>query len=107
MMDMILDSAVTRISALLRKRRSERRISQRQLADSAGVNQSVVSRAERGGDALLSTWDALFQGLGDRLELDSTEFSEDAGAVLDEEALRRSDNRRWGLLARLSRTKDP
>jgi transcriptional regulator with XRE-family HTH domain len=96
----LFDSAVSRMAALLKKRRLERRISQRQLADSAGVNQSVVSRAERGGDALLSTWDALFQGLGDRLELDSTEFSEEAGDLLDEEAERRRENRDRGLSAR-------
>lgn len=97
---MILDSAVSRMAALLRKRRHELRISQRQLADSAGVNVSVVNRAECGNDALLSTWEKLFNGLGDRLELASTDFSEDAAGVLSEEAHRRNERRREGLLSR-------
>ena len=97
---MIHDDLTTRIAALLKKRRRERGISQRQLADYAKVNQSVVNRAERGGDTRLSTWEKLFEGLGDRLELDSTELCEEAGDLLAEEAERRRERRREGLLAR-------
>lgn len=60
-------------------------MSQRHLADSAGVNPSVVNRAERGGDALLSTWERLFDGLGDRLEFDSCRTSEEAEELLMDE----------------------
>jgi transcriptional regulator with XRE-family HTH domain len=60
---------VKRLGDLLRILRRERRISQRQLADEAGFNSSVVNRAERGGDALFSTWDRLFRGLGHRLRI--------------------------------------
>ncbi|MCX5794290.1 MAG: helix-turn-helix transcriptional regulator [Elusimicrobia bacterium] len=44
----------------LKELRLDRGISQRQLADQAGVNASVVHRAERGEDAKLSTWGKLF-----------------------------------------------
>lgn len=67
---------------LLRTLREERRISQRQLADEAGVNSSVVNRAERGGDALFSTWDRLFRGLGHRLRFDAEELCEEAADLL-------------------------
>lgn len=78
-----------RLGALLRTLRRERRISQRQLADEAGVNPSVVNRAERGGDALLSTWDRLFRGLGHRLCFDTEELCEEAAELLAEEAAAR------------------
>jgi len=77
MKGMLNDNAVTRMAALLRERRMQRRISQRQLADWAGVNVSVVSRAEKGEDAQLSTWDKLFRGLGELLEFGSTHSSAD------------------------------
>lgn len=73
-------------------------ISQLQLADEAGVNASVVNRAERGGDALASTWDRLFRGLGHRLSFDTEELAEECTAVLAEEAERRRERRREGLL---------
>jgi len=95
---MIHDSAATRMAALLRKRRLELRISQRVLADSAGVNPSVVSRAERGADALLSTWEKLFNGLGDYLILDSTRSSEDAEGLLIEQGEARRERRLEGLM---------
>lgn len=86
------------LGVLLRRLRRERRVSQRQLADTAGVNSSIVNRAERGGDALFSTWDKLFRGLGHRLTFDTEETSEEAPDVLAEEAYRRRENRRLGLL---------
>lgn len=75
---------------LLKRLRRERRVSQRQLADGAGFSSSVVNRAERGGDALFSTWERLFRGLGYGLRFDTEE--------LCEEAERRRENRRLGLL---------
>lgn len=96
---MALQDAVSRIAALLRQRRRDRGISQLQLADLAGVNSSVVNRAERGRDAKLSTWDKLFGGLGYRLLLNVTELSEEAADLLFEEAHRRGERRRQGLCA--------
>lgn len=92
------ENAVERMAALLKRLRSERGISQLQLADFAGVNQSVVNRAERGMDAKLSTWDKLFESLGWRLLLDATESSEDAEGLHREEASERRERRREGLI---------
>ncbi len=103
MVSMIHESAVIRMAKLLRARRLELRLSQRHLADSAGVSSSVVSRAERGGDALLSTWEKLFDGLGDRLELDSTRWSEEGEEILMDERDARLERRHEGLMARLGR----
>ena len=94
MIDFFEDSAVKRMALLLKKLRNERRISQLQLADQAGVNPSVVHRAERGGDAKLSTWDKLFEGLGYYLEFDAMESSEEAADLLEEEAEARRERRR-------------
>lgn len=79
------------LSSLLRECRLERRISQKQLADAAGVNPSVVHRAERGTDARLSTWNKLFEGLGYRLTFEAEETSEDAGGWHLDEAYRRRE----------------
>ena len=84
---------------MLRELRQERGISLRQLADQAGVNPSVVSRAELGGDARLSTWGKLFEGLGYRLIFDTTELAEEAADLLSEEADRRLVRRQEGLCA--------
>ena len=100
---MIHENATTRMAILLKQRRFELRMSQRHLADSAGVSPSVVSRAERGGEALLSTWEKLFNGLGERLEFDSTRDSEDAEGLLVEEGEARRERRYQGLLARFGR----
>jgi transcriptional regulator with XRE-family HTH domain len=97
---MVHESAVTRMANLLRKRRLELRVSQRHLADSARLSPSVVNRAERGGDLLLSTWQKLFDGLGDRLEFDSTRSSEEAEELLIDEGEARRERRREGLMAR-------
>jgi transcriptional regulator with XRE-family HTH domain len=94
---MYLERTVVRLSALLRELREERGISLRQLADNAGVNPSVASRAERGADAKLSTWDRLFEGLGYELIIETTEDSEEAADLLAEEAERREERRREGL----------
>ena len=94
---MDLDSAVTRMSAMLKDLRQERGISIRQLADQAGVNPSVVSRAESGEDAKLSTWHRLFEALGYRLLMDTHELAEEIPDLLDEEAHRRRQRREEGL----------
>ena len=95
---MNIESAVSRMASLLRQLRQERRISQLQLADEAGVDASVVNRAERGMNARLDTWEKLFEGLGYQLLIDVTELSEESGDLLSEEAVRRRENRRLGLL---------
>lgn len=71
----------------------------RQLADEAGVNPSVVSRAESGEDAKLSTWVRLFEGLGYRLDWDVSELCEEASELLSAEAERRQERERDGLCA--------
>lgn len=76
------------------------RISQRVLADFAGVNQSVVSRVERGDDALLSTWQKLFDGLGERVEFVSTRSCDEIEDILKDENDERRDRRLLGLMAR-------
>lgn len=93
-MSVIHESAGERISFLLRKLRQERRISQLQLADQAGVNPSVVHRAECGENAKLSTWDRLFKGLGYRLEFDVLETCEEAAELISDEAEARQERRR-------------
>ena len=96
---MVNDSAVKRLSALLRKLREDRRISLRQLADEAGVSPSVAHRAERGEDARLSTWEKLFEGLGCRLDWVVAESSEEAPDLIAEEAQARRDRQWEGLCA--------
>ena len=87
------------MAALLKELRQQRGISLRQLADEAGVNASVVSRAESGKDAKLSTWDKLFEGLGYRLLWNATELCEEAAELLGDESERRRERRREGLCA--------
>ena len=87
------------MASLLKQLRQDRRISQLQLADQAGVDASVVNRAERGKNAKLATWEKLFDGLGYRLLIEATELAEETGELLIEEADRRRENRRQGLCA--------
>ena len=96
---MEIESAVSRMASLLKQLRQDRRISQLQLADQAGVDASVVNRAERGKNAKLATWEKLFDGLGYRLLIEATELAEETGELLIEEADRRRENRRQGLCA--------
>src|ERR1041384_3201657 len=84
--------------AELRELRLERRISQQQLADEAGVNVSQVCRVEAGRDAQLTTWLKLYHGLGSRVRFEVQEMSEEAGDLLAEEAWRRQERREAGLL---------
>ena len=96
---MEIESTVSRMASLLKQLRQDRRISQLQLADQAGVDASVVNRAERGKNAKLATWEKLFDGLGYRLLIEATELAEETGELLIEEADRRRENRRQGLCA--------
>jgi transcriptional regulator with XRE-family HTH domain len=87
------------MAALLRELRAKRGISVRQLPDSAGVRPSMARRAERGGDAKLSTWERLFDGLGYELRWDVQEIAEEVQDLLSEEAERRRERRLEGLCA--------
>lgn len=87
------DDAANRLAALLKRLRLDRRISQLHLADQAGVHASVVHRAERGGNARLATWSALFDGLGYRLIFDVEELCEEEGDLLSAEAAARQARR--------------
>ena len=89
---------VSENAARLQELRRERRVSQRLLADSAGVNVSQVSRAEAGRDVQVSTLLRLYDGLGYRVRLELQEVSEEAAELLSEEAERRQDRRDDGLL---------
>jgi len=91
------EEASRRAGRQLRELRLGRKISQRQLADEAGVDSSLVTRVERGQDARLSTWTKLFEGLGYRLILETEEMCEEAVDLLDEEAARRAQRRLDGL----------
>ena len=91
------EKIIPRMASMLKRLRHDRGISQNQLAEQAGVNTSVINRAERGNDARLSTWDKLFEALGYRLLFDAVELSEEAGDLLIEEADRRREKRRQGL----------
>ena len=94
---MIDKNVGSRIAELLKNLRKERGISQLQLADHVGVNSSVVSRAESGHDARISTWEKLFIGLGYELLLDTAELSEEGTDFLLEEAALRRERRLEGL----------
>ena len=90
---------ILRMASLLKRSRQQRGISQLQLADQAGVNPSVVNRAERGRDAKLSTWEKLFEGLGHRLVIDVPELCEEAQDLLVEEAYVILKNSSYGDLS--------
>jgi len=86
-----------RLGAKLRELRWDRGIAQRQLADSVGVDSSLVSRVERGRDAQLSTWLRLAYGLGYEFDF---RFKNVVGAradIMAEEAYDRAERQREGL----------
>jgi transcriptional regulator with XRE-family HTH domain len=84
-------------AARLKELRLERGISQRQLADAAGMDAGQVNRVERGQDARLSTWVRLFEGLGYQLIFETQELCEEGADLLSEEAERRRERRLEGL----------
>ena len=84
--------------ARLRELRSERRISQRQLADNAGMNVSQISRVEAGRDVRISTLLKIYAGLGYHLQFEPQEICEEIGELLSAESWRRQERREAGLL---------
>lgn len=91
------EDAALRAGSQLRAMRRERGISQRVLADSLGLDHSVVSRVERGLDAQLTTWTKLFWGLGYEVRFEAEELGGETGECLAEEAERRRERRFEGL----------
>jgi len=89
--------AKSRLAKLLTEMRMYRRISQLQLADNAGVNASVVNRAERRGNAKIQTWEKLFLALGYQLTFDVQELAEEYHDLLVAEADRRRERLEEGL----------
>ncbi len=87
------------LPALLFQLREDRGISQRQLADTAGVNRSVVSRIEAGQDAQLTTLVKLFHALGYEILVDYCERAEEIQDLLIDEKDRRDERRIEGLCA--------
>lgn len=94
---MDIEEIVVNTGVRLRRLRLDRGISRRQLADQTGVNPSVVSHAEKGRDARLSTWLKLFEGLGYDLRIETDEMCEEALDLIAEEADRRRRRRDEGL----------
>lgn len=64
-------------SAKLRALRLGWEVSQNHLAELSGVNQSVISRLERGGDAPWEIWRRLFSALGCVIVVEEEEYGED------------------------------
>jgi transcriptional regulator with XRE-family HTH domain len=98
-MDSAAAKEASRAASRLSELRQVRGISQRQLAETIGVNPSLVNRVERGQDARLSTWIKLFEGLGYRLLLETADLGEEGAGLLSEEAELRKERRREGLCA--------
>lgn len=61
----------------LRALRRSLEVSQRHLAEMSGVDQSVVSRLERGLDGRWTTWKKVFEALGCEIELKTLPFCTD------------------------------
>lgn len=86
-----------RLPALLKEIRKENHVSMRVLADEAGVNVSVVSRAERGGETMVSTWDKLFDALGHYLQVEVYETSEEWPDIMSIRSAEREARKRDAL----------
>jgi transcriptional regulator with XRE-family HTH domain len=84
----------------LRTLRHSRGVSQRHLADAAGVSQSVVCRLERGADARWTIWRSLFTALGYDAVLTPLSTSEDAEDLLEVQAQERQDRMEAGRMRR-------
>ena len=83
----------------LRALRQDRRVSQAQLAQEAGLAQSVVCRLEKGADARLSTWKALFEALGYYAVLTPFPVAEEIEDLLNEGRERRQQRAEDGRAA--------
>lgn len=84
----------------LRALRESRGISQRHLAQESGVDQAVICRMERGGDACLSTWERLFSALGFEVVWMPLYSDEDMEGFLRDGAQERKDMMEAGRMAR-------
>jgi transcriptional regulator with XRE-family HTH domain len=80
--------------------RAARDVSQRHLAEFAGLHQSVVCRIENGGDTNWRTWRRLFNALGYELVLTPLSVSEEAADLLKEETWRRRERIEAGRMSR-------
>jgi len=86
--------------ARLRAMRDSLDVSQRLLAEQSGVDQSDISRIERGGDVRWSTLKRLFGALGCECELVVGPADEDAEDFLREKMQKRKDRMERGRFAR-------
>ena len=84
----------------LRALRLSLEISQRHLAESSGVDQSVVCRLERGADARWETWRRLFAALGFDVVLTPAPSTEDLEDFLQDGIQRRKDRMETGRTSR-------
>ena len=81
---------------LFREIRADRGLSQRLVAEEAGLDASVIRRAERGRDAKISTWIRIFDAMGIIVELTYYE-DEEAACMLDDKTFERQERRENGL----------
>jgi len=77
--------------------RSALRISQRHLAEAAGLHHPVVARLEGGADARLSTWRRVFEALGYFAVLAPVEFGDEWQEVLADQREERRQRQLDGL----------
>lgn len=88
----------------LRALRLERLISQRHLAQEAGLSQSFVCRLEAGrADATFGTWKKLFEALGCLAAFALLPYAEEVEELLERGREEREDRQRDGLRARSPR----
>jgi transcriptional regulator with XRE-family HTH domain len=97
---MIHWNAQDRLGDLLCKRRMERAVSLRQMADTAGVSISVAFRAERGANLCIATWEKLFRALGYELLFDWSDEDGEFVDFIEDEKGRRWQRRHDALLGR-------
>lgn len=83
----------------LRSLRRSAEISQRQLAELSGVDQSVICRLEHGGDAFWSTWRRLFAALNYFAVL-SPGFLDEADELVEDGKRLRKERMEAGRMAR-------
>ena len=84
----------------LRALRRALRLSQRHLAESSGVDQSVIGDLERGADGRWSTWNRLFAVFGYQAVPLPVSCSEESEEILRIQRLERREKMEFGLEAR-------